>query len=210
MTQNSSLSNHEKWATCPTHGDYDRRFSDKCPDCKHSKLKTHHSTLFYIFVILLTLTSCSTSKQAPHNTQYPTLNTPSDSCMTDKQYRMRLAFVKDSLQIEAKNQKREIKYEYRYHRDSIYLEKVIYKFDTKRFNDSLNTIKSMYKDSMRASVPIAKAQEKTNRTDIRKTEKTERSVHRQEEKTKRSKWWVWLVVGFAGGIAISNVKFRPF
>ena len=130
--------------------------------------------------------------------------------MTDKQYRMRLAFVKDSLQIEANNQKREIKYEYKYLRDSIYLDKVIYKFDTKRFNDSLNTIKKMYKDSMKASVPIAKAQEKTNRTDIRKTEKTERSVHRQDEKTKRSKWWVWLVVGFCGGVVVCNVKIRPF
>lgn len=123
---------------------------------------------------------------------------------------MRLDFVKDSMRIAGRVVKTEIKYEYKTKHDSIYLEKVIYKFDTKRFSDSLNTVKTMYKDSLKAQVPITKAQEKTNRTDIRKTEKTDRTSIRQQEKTKRYKWWIWLAIGFVSGILVSNIKLRSF
>lgn len=63
-------------------------------------------------------------------------------------------FIIDSLKIEAKNKKIEIVYNDRYFRDSFLLIKYQIKFDYKRFNDSLQVIKSIYRDSLRTSFKI--------------------------------------------------------
>lgn len=65
------------------------------------------------------------------------------------------------------------------------------RFDNKRFKDSLQTVKQMYSDSLKASIKTAKIERAINKQD----EKTNRTVVRQENK--RSLWWLWLLIGFA-------------
>jgi hypothetical protein len=65
------------------------------------------------------------------------------------------------------------------------------RFDLKRFKDSLQTVKQMYSDSLKASIKTARIDKAVNKQD----EKTNRTVVRQENK--RSFWWLWLLIGFA-------------
>ena len=65
------------------------------------------------------------------------------------------------------------------------------RFDLKRFKDSLQTVKQMYSDSLKASIKTARIDKAVNKQD----EKTARTVVRQENK--RSFWWLWLLIGFA-------------
>lgn len=184
-------------------------------------------------MLMLLLMACSSSRKSGDTPiALPTANIQADSCMTEKQYKMRLQFVLDSMKIESKNAKTEIKHDTKVQRDSIDAEKAMHKIDAKvlqdsikankklyqdaiksnrkMYQDSLDTYRKVFQDSMQAMIPITKQQEKTVRAEIKQENRTDRSIHRQEEKTKRSKWWVWLIVGFTLGILVSNIKIRPF
>ena len=174
-----------------------------------------------LIIIIAIWTACSPVRQSTDTPTAPKVEIPNEvnSCITNKQYRMRLKFVKDSMRIEAKKQKQEVKYIYKTKRDSVYLDKYIYRIDSRLLQDSLKAYKQMYRDSIKASVPINKQNQKTARTQERKQEKTkqdsikqasktDRTELRQSGKTKRRKWCMWLLIGFAGGVLVSNVRFR--
>lgn len=147
--------------------------------------------IFIFFLSLTFLVSCKKSLQVqPLQSSY----LPVDSCLTNKQYRLYLNFVKDSLKIEKKRLKDSLKYELRYKkqdvkiiRDSFKFEKVVYKIDFKAMNDSLRTMRLIYKDSLKAYQSMHKELQKTNRTEIRQTEKTKR---------RKIPVWFWI----AGGV----------
>lgn len=144
--------------------------------------------------------SCGTPKKV----EYITTTRPADSCLTNNQYRQYLRFVRDSMRIEAEK------------------EKVVIRFDNRRFNDSLNTIRQLFdrqlkeatkqhnqdvkvdkqvaKQEGKTSRTEAKQEGKTSRTAAKQENKTERTQVRQEEKTKRGcKWWLWILIGVVLG-----------
>lgn len=116
-----------------------------------------------------------------------------DCELTDKQWRKYLQFVKDSLKIEAKTKQVEIRYEYKTIRDSFAYEKIIYKFDTKRFADSLKAIKQMYQDSLDAQVKLNKSDNSLKKTELKQETKQDKIAKRT------SRWWVWVIIGFCLG-----------
>lgn len=140
--------------------------------------------------------SCGTPKKV----EYITTTRPADSCLTNNQYRQYLRFVRDSMRIEAKK------------------EKVVIRFDNRRFNDSLNTIRQLFDRQLKEATKqhnqdvkvdkqVAKQEGKTSRTKAKQENKTERTQVRQEEKTKRGcKWWLWILIGFVlGKIKIKKI-----
>lgn len=144
--------------------------------------------------------SCGTPKKV----EYITTTRPADSCLTNNQYRQYLRFVRDSMRIEAEK------------------EKVVIRFDNRRFNDSLNTIRQLFdrqlkeatkqhKQDVKVDKQVAKQEGKTSRVEAQQTgrterieikqeSKTDRTQIRQEEKTKRGcKRWLWILIGFVVG-----------
>lgn len=144
--------------------------------------------------------SCGTPKKV----EYITTTRPADSCLTNNQYRQYLRFVRDSMRIEAEK------------------EKVVIRFDNRRFNDSLNTIRQLFDRQLKEATKqhnqdvkvdkqVAKQEGKTSRVEAQQTgrterieikqeSKTDRTQIRQEEKTKRGcKWWLWILIGFVVG-----------
>lgn len=144
--------------------------------------------------------SCGTPKKI----EYITTTRPADSCLTNNQYRQYLRFVRDSMRIEAEK------------------EKVVIRFDNRRFNDSLNTIRQLFdrqlkeatkqhKQDVKVDKQVAKQEGKTSRVEAQQTgrterieikqeSKTDRTQIRQEEKTKRGcKRWLWILIGFVVG-----------
>lgn len=122
----------------------------------------------YIVFILFLLASCNLTKQAVTTTKaipHPTHIQP-DTCLTDKQFKQYLKFVKDSMKIE--NQRTKI--EYQYIRDTV------------RINGQ-------------TKIKILKEEGKIIRDTVRVKEKTKRTTIRQNEKTKRTKWYVCFLIG---------------
>ena len=149
------------------------------------------SSLIQMILLMITLTAlfcalagCGKIKQ---NNVISTQN--NDCEMTDKQWRKYLNFVKDSLKIEAKTKQIEIKYEYKTVRDSFAYEKIVYKFDTKKFADSLKAVKQMYSDSLTYRIKLVKSDNGLIKSEIKQEKKTERTKARNDR-------WVWIFIGF--------------
>lgn len=142
-------------------------------------------TLILILSVILLTTSCAT-KHVATNTAIPrpTYIQP-DSCLTDKQFKQYLKFVKDSMKIE--NQRTKI--EYKYIRDTIRITEKTKRDDLRQSNKTERT--NILQDN------------KTVRDTTKQAEKTNRTQIRQEEKTKRTKWWVWFLFGFGTAIILN-------
>lgn len=160
-----------------------------------------------IFILLLILTSCSTSKETVTLTTSVHIPKPTylqpDTCLTDKQLKTYYNFVKDSLKIELRRdkqtQKKEIdslKIELKMLRSDNNVIKYVTKFDTKRFNDSITKVRQMYSDSLKVAKIAIKQENKTIRTEVR-----------QENKTERAKLNRWLIffIGVGVGVVIPIV-----
>jgi hypothetical protein len=145
-----------------------------------------------IVFILFFVTSCTATKHVATNTSIPrpTYIQP-DTCLTDKQFKQYLKFIKDSMKIE--NQRTKI--EYKYIRDTIRITEKTKRVDLRQENKTERT------NILQAN--------KTVRDTTKQAEKTNRTQIRQEEKTKRSKWWVWLLIGFVTGY-FSNIFIKLF
>lgn len=159
--------------------------------------------IFYIMCCMI-LTSCGGSKDV----QYITRTKQPDSCLTNKQYKRYLNFVKDSMRIENKKQRHIVKYEYKIKHDSIVKDKYIYKFDSRRFKDSLKSIRKRFKQHSKQVTKQSKYKEKTNRTGSRQNLRTYRTNIRQTQKTKRYKWWICLIVGLSIGFVVGKIKLK--
>lgn len=153
--------------------------------------------LIITFTLELLLSSCGQVKNKSGQNQVTSFPSKEiqkvkegDCELTDKQWRKYLQFVKDSLKIEAKTKQVEIRYEYKTIRDSFDFEKIIYKFDTKRFADSLKAIKQMYQDSLDAQVKLNKSDNSLKKTELKQETKRDKITKRT------SNWWVWIIVGF--------------
>lgn len=72
------------------------------------------------------------------------------------------------------------------------------RFDNRRFKDSLNSVRTQYKDSLIFAVRNAKNVLKNDYKVIKSNDKTKRTVTRQENK--RSWWLFWL--GLSVGVII--------
>lgn len=152
-----------------------------------------------IFILLLILTSCSTSKEMVTSSSIPKpTHLQPDTCLTDKQLRQYYNFVKDSLKIELRRDKQTSKKEI----DSLKIElkmlksdnsvvKYVTKFDTKRFNDSITKVRQMYSDSLKVAKVAIKQENKTTRTEVR-----------QENKTERAKLNRWMLFFIGLGIGV--------
>lgn len=137
-------------------------------------------------LILLLLTSCTATKHVATNTSIPRpTHIQPDSCLTDKQFKTYLKFVKDSMKIE--NQRTKI--EYKYIRDTV---RIIEK--TKRVD--------LRQDNKTERIN-ARQDNKTIRDKTKQEQKTNRTQIRQEEKTKRTKWYVWFIFGFGTAVIIN-------
>lgn len=141
----------------------------------------------YIVFILFLLASCNLTKQTTTTTNKaiprPTHIQP-DTCLTDKQFKQYLKFVKDSMKIE--NQRTKI--EYKYIRDTVRITEKTKRTDLRQENKTKRTNINQNAKTVRDNTKQA---QKTNRTQIR-----------QEEKTKRTKWWVWFIFGFISAFVI--------
>ena len=139
-----------------------------------------------ILFLLLLLTSCTATKHVATNTfvPRPTYIQP-DTCLTDKQFKAYLKFVKDSMKIE--NQRTKI--EYKYIRDTVRIVERTERANLRQENKTERT------NTLQAN--------KTVRDTTKQAEKTNRTQIRQEEKTKRTKWWVWFLFGFGTAIILN-------
>mgnify|MGYP000847698343 CR=1 FL=1 len=159
-----------------------------------------------LILLILFLSSCSTSKEivtaTNENIPKPTYLQP-DTCLTDKQLKTYLNFVKDSMRIELKRDKQASKKEI----DSLKIElkmlksdnsviKYVTRFDTKRFNDSITKVRQMYSDSLKVAKVAIKQENKTVRTEVRQENKTERA--------KLNRWWIFFI-GVGVGVVIPIV-----
>lgn len=141
--------------------------------------------LILILSVIL-LTSCAT-KHVATNTAIPRpTHIQPDSCLTDRQFKQYLKFVKDSMKI--KNQRTKIKY--KYIRDTIRITEKTKRDDLRQSNKTERT--NILQDN------------KTVRDTTKQAEKTNRTQIRQEEKTKRTKWWFWFLFGFGTAIILGN------
>lgn len=146
-----------------------------------------------LFIILLFLTSCTSTKHVATNTAIPRpTHLQPDTCLTDKQLKAYYKFVKDSLKIELRRdkqtQKKEIdslKIELKMLRSDNSVIKYVTRFDTKRFNDSITKVKQMYSDSLKVAKTAIKQENKTIRTEVRQENKTERA--------KLNRWWIFFI-----------------
>jgi hypothetical protein len=128
----------------------------------------------YIVFILFLLASCNLTKQAVTTKAVPKpTHIQPDTCLTDKQFKQYLKFVKDSMKIE--NQRTKI--EYKYIRDTVRI-------------------------SGQTKIKILREEGKIIRDTVRVKEKTKRTTIRQNEKTKRTKWYVWFIFGFISAFVI--------
>ena len=67
------------------------------------------------------------------------------------------------------------------------------RFDNRRFKDSLNSVRTQYKDSLRYALRNAKNTLKNEYKVIKSNDKTKRVEARQENK--RSLWWLFFILG---------------
>lgn len=169
-----------------------------------------------ISIISVLLASCN----APKHVEYITSTKPADSCLTNKQYKLYLHFVKDSMKIESNKQKNELKYGNKNLKDSLKIIRTMFdramKEATKQHKQDAGVNKQDVKEDGKTQRTQAKEEGKTERTQAKQEGKTERveakqdgytarTQTRQEEKTKRGcKWWLWLMIGFG----LAKIPFR--
>ena len=67
------------------------------------------------------------------------------------------------------------------------------RFDNRRFKDSLNSVRTQYKDSLRYALRNAKNTLKNEYKVVKSNDKTKRVETRQENK--RSLWWLFFILG---------------
>ena len=67
------------------------------------------------------------------------------------------------------------------------------RFDNKRFKDSLNSVRTQYKDSLRYALRTHKNELKNDYKVVKSNDKTKRVETRQENK--RSLWWLFFILG---------------
>jgi len=67
------------------------------------------------------------------------------------------------------------------------------RFDNRRFKDSLNSVRTQYKDSLRYALRNAKNTLKNEYKVVKSNDKTKRVETRQENK--RSLWWMFFILG---------------
>ncbi len=82
-----------------------------------------------------------------------------------------------------------------------------YRFDNKRFKDSLDHVKKMYSDSLKYAFKSKKSQDKKDVKLSKHENKTKRTEIRKESKS----WWIFwitsgLVLGFIINIAFKRIK----
>ena len=143
----------------------------------------------YIVFILFLLASCNLTKQTTTtNTAIPRpTHIQPDTCLTNKQFKQYLKFVKDSMKIE--NQRTKI--EYKYIRDTVSLTEKTKRVDLRQDN---KTERRNILENAKTVRDTTKQAKKTNRTQIR-----------QNEKTKRSKWYVWFLIGALSAVVVMFV-----
>lgn len=80
-----------------------------------------------------------------------------------------------------------------------------YRFDNKRFKDSLSVVKRMYSDSLRYAFKSQKSNNKKEAKVSKHENKTKRTEIRRES---RSRWFLWLVIGFFIGVVVTIILIR--
>lgn len=78
-----------------------------------------------------------------------------------------------------------------------YRDKWKVRFDNRRFKDSLNAVKGMYKDSLKYAFKSQKSADKKEIKINRHKERTNRTTTRKENK---NRWWYWLIIGMSIGV----------
>lgn len=73
------------------------------------------------------------------------------------------------------------------------------RFDNKRFKDSLDFIKLMYKDSLKYTF---KSQKSADKKEIKKSKYTEHTNRVKTRKENKNDWWYWLILGMPLGVLI--------
>lgn len=178
--------------------------------------------VFLFFIVILT--GCSSSKEItkiPDVTKVTnTIPTPSeiqaDTCFTTKQLRDYYKFVErmtklenkresDSLKFELKRQKQQdkneidsLRVELKKHRSDNTVIKYEIRFDSKKFSDSLSTIRRLYRDSIGYETAALKNDlriEKELTTRLKAELNLEKAKDRQENRTQRAKlnrWWLFI------------------
>lgn len=73
------------------------------------------------------------------------------------------------------------------------------RFDNRRFNDSLDFVKSMYRDSLKSAL---KSQKSSDKKDVKLGKFKETTSRTQIRKENKNKWWYWLIIGMPIGIII--------
>lgn len=140
-----------------------------------------------IIFILLFFTSCTATKHVATNTAIPRpTHIQPDSCLTDKQLKTYLKFVKDSMKIE--NQRTKI--EYKYIRDTI---RIVEKAKVKNVKQEEKTARIETKEEGKTDRVVVKEEGKTDRTEVRQENKTERA--------KLNRWMLFFI-GLGIGILI--------
>ena len=81
------------------------------------------------------------------------------------------------------------------------------RFDNKRFKDSLNSVRTQYKDSLRYALRTHKNELKNDYKLVKSNDKTKRVETRQENK--RSLWWLFFILG-AVTMVIINFAIKYF
>lgn len=92
--------------------------------------------------------------------------------------------------------------------ETVYEPKVEYRtkwqvrFDNKRFNDSLDFVKSMYRDSLKSAL---KSQKSSDKKDVRLGKFKEKTNRTQIRKENKNKWWYWLIIGMPIGVLLYKI-----
>ncbi len=58
-----AMYNHEMWAECPVHGEYDQRMHDECPDCIREQLNKRKTMKSILLLIAVALAGCLAAKK---------------------------------------------------------------------------------------------------------------------------------------------------
>lgn len=133
------------------------------------------------------------------------LNTPAESLSTGvvSGHKIDCNLTNSQFRQLQKTNRLDLRLDYKRSKDTIKFEIVKYKFDSKRFKDSLEVIKQMYSDSLKSVVKINTSDNRAKKTEIRQDKRTERTQARQ-----KSVWLfvlVALVIGFILGF-ISKLR----
>lgn len=86
-----------------------------------------------------------------------------------------------------------------------------YKFDNKRFKDSLRFVKRMYSDSLKNALKTHKVDGRNDRTETRQAAKVEKNENNNNTKQIKAIWNVWIIlISFVMGWLLPKIAQRAW